>query len=118
MSVAVKLSTPVPPVRIVAQVEVPGQAIVAAMSRIVEYWDGNGPLETEEAVKSYVTTYIVHSIAARLPRLVQDMDWLFSDEKWALKLGRGIDHAAATLEPATQAEYAAWEAELEALFAE
>jgi predicted RNase H-like nuclease (RuvC/YqgF family) len=38
-------------VRIVAQVEVPGQAIVAAMSRIVEYWDGNGPLETEEAVK-------------------------------------------------------------------
>lgn len=118
MSVALTLSTPVPPVRIVAQVEVPGQAIVAAMSRIVEYWDGNGPLETEEAVKSYVTTYIVQAIAAKFARLALDMDWLFQDEKWALRLGRRIDHAAATLEPATQAEYAAWEAELQALFAE
>jgi hypothetical protein len=81
------------------------------MSRIVEYWDGNGPLETEEAVQQWVTKYITNAVVAKFARLAQDMGWLFQDEKWALRLGRRLDQDAAEIVPATRAELATWETE-------
>ena len=111
MSVQVSVSTPVQPVRIVTQVEVPGQAVVAAMAQIIEYWDGNGPLGSEEAVQRWVTEYIINAVAAKFHVLALDMEWLFHDEKWALRLARRLDQDAAEMEPATRAELATWETE-------
>jgi len=109
MSVQFTNSTPVPPVRIVTQVEVPGQAVVAAMAQLVEYWDGYGPLGSEDAVRRFVTTYIEQVITAKFARLAQDKDWLFQDEKYSLRLARWLDQMAAEMDPDTRREYQAWE---------
>jgi len=109
MSVQFTVSTPVPPVRIVTQVEVPGQAIVAAMSQLVEYWDGNGPLASEQAVRRFVEVTIEQLITAKFARLARDMDWLFQDEKYSLRLARWLDQMAAQMDPDTRREYEAWE---------